>query len=81
MLGCDNRSMWRASLRKRRSARGSTARSGLIILIATRRDVDYLAENIKGARLEVIPGAGHLSNQENPEAFNAAVRRLLDGLG
>ena len=30
--------------------------------------------------LEVIPGAGHLSNLEAPEAFNAAVRRFLDQL-
>jgi 3-oxoadipate enol-lactonase len=30
------------------------------------------------ARLEVIRGAGHLSNLENPDAFNAALSRFLD---
>jgi len=35
---------------------------------------------IAGARLEVIPKAGHLANLENPQAFNAALRGLLDTL-
>src|SRR5262249_6923787 len=30
--------------------------------------------------LEIIDGAGHLSNLENPEAFNAALRRFLNDL-
>ncbi len=30
------------------------------------------------AELTVIPGAGHLSALEAPEAFDAAVRALLD---
>jgi pimeloyl-ACP methyl ester carboxylesterase len=30
----------------------------------------YLAEQISGARLEIIPGAGHLLNAEAPEAVN-----------
>lgn len=34
-----------------------------------------LADGIKGARFEMIEGAGHLSNLETPEAFN----RLLSG--
>jgi pimeloyl-ACP methyl ester carboxylesterase len=33
-----------------------------------------MADLVTGAQLEVIPGAGHLPNQENPEAFN----RVLD---
>jgi pimeloyl-ACP methyl ester carboxylesterase len=33
-----------------------------------------MADLVSGAKLEVIPGAGHLPNQENPEAFN----RVLD---
>ncbi|MEK6986113.1 MAG: alpha/beta fold hydrolase [Candidatus Thermoplasmatota archaeon] len=37
-----------------------------------------LATAIPHARLEVIPGAGHLSNLDQPEAFNAAVRRHLE---
>jgi pimeloyl-ACP methyl ester carboxylesterase len=36
-----------------------------------------LADNIPRARLIVIPDAGHVSNQEQPAAFNAAVRRFL----
>ena len=35
---------------------------------------------IPGARLAVIPRAGHLSPLENPRAFNAAVRAFLRGL-
>jgi pimeloyl-ACP methyl ester carboxylesterase len=31
---------------------------------------------IPGAELAIIPGAGHLSNMEQPEAFNAQVRRF-----
>jgi 3-oxoadipate enol-lactonase len=36
-----------------------------------------LAEAIPGARLAVIERAGHVSNQEQPEAFNALVREFL----
>jgi len=36
-----------------------------------------LAEAIPNARLVVLPNAGHLSNLEQPEAFNAAVREFL----
>ncbi len=36
-----------------------------------------MAERMKDAELEVIDGAGHLSNLEQPDAFNAAVERLL----
>lgn len=32
---------------------------------------------IHGSRLEVIPGAGHVSNMEKPDDFNANVRRFL----
>jgi pimeloyl-ACP methyl ester carboxylesterase len=39
-----------------------------------------LAERIAGARLETIPGAGHVSNLERPDAFNDAVRRFLQAL-
>ncbi len=39
----------------------------------------HLADSIAGAKLEVIPEAGHLSNLDNPEAFNAAVAGFLDG--
>jgi pimeloyl-ACP methyl ester carboxylesterase len=39
-----------------------------------------LAESIPGARLVVIPDAGHVANQERPAAFNAAVREFLSAL-
>jgi pimeloyl-ACP methyl ester carboxylesterase len=39
-----------------------------------------MADLISGARLEVIPDAAHLPNQERPEAFNAVLDRFLSGL-
>jgi 3-oxoadipate enol-lactonase len=36
-----------------------------------------IAENIKGAQLEIIPAAAHLSNMEQPEAFNRALSGFL----
>ena len=36
-----------------------------------------MASLISGARLEVIPGAAHLPNQEQPEHFNAVLDRFL----
>jgi pimeloyl-ACP methyl ester carboxylesterase len=36
-----------------------------------------LTNSIAGARLVVIPEAGHVANQEQPELFNAAVRQFL----
>ena len=39
-----------------------------------------MAAAIPGAKLVVIPNAGHLSNLEQPEAFNATVREFLSGL-
>ena len=36
-----------------------------------------LSAQIRGSKLVHIPGAGHLSNAENPDAFNAAVRQFL----
>jgi len=38
-----------------------------------------IAEAIKGARLEIIPSAAHLSNMEQPEAFNRALSGFLKG--
>lgn len=40
-----------------------------------------LAQGIRGARLQIISGAGHLANLEKPAEFNAAVRAFLDSLG
>ncbi|HEY1187362.1 MAG TPA: alpha/beta fold hydrolase, partial [Gemmata sp.] len=36
-----------------------------------------LSAQIRGSKLVHIPGAGHLSSAENPDAFNAAVRGFL----
>jgi pimeloyl-ACP methyl ester carboxylesterase len=40
-----------------------------------------LEKLIPGARLAVIPGAGHLSNVEAPHRFNAEVRAFCLGIG
>ena len=37
-----------------------------------------IADTIPGARLETIPGAGHISNLDKPEAFNRLVGDFLD---
>ncbi len=39
-----------------------------------------IAEAVPGARLDVIPGAGHLSNLEQPERFNAVLAAFLASL-
>lgn len=36
-----------------------------------------LQQNIPGSELVEIPGAGHISNMENPAAFNAVLRTFL----
>ena len=41
---------------------------------------EYMAKKIAGARLSVIPGAGHSSNLDQPEAFNRALREFLSEL-
>ncbi len=38
---------------------------------------EQMHENIKGSELEVIQGAGHLSNIEKPERFNEVVLNFL----
>jgi 3-oxoadipate enol-lactonase len=44
---------------------------------------EAMHERIRGSELQVIPNAGHLSNLENPSAFNHALvgflRRIADG--
>lgn len=40
-----------------------------------------LAAAIKGSKLVTIPGAGHLSNLEQPDAFNHALSAFLVSLG
>ena len=39
---------------------------------------DYMASRIPGATKVVLEGAGHASNIDQPEAFNAAVLDFLD---
>jgi pimeloyl-ACP methyl ester carboxylesterase len=39
-----------------------------------------LADGIRGAQLVTLDGAGHISNLEQPEAFNGALRGFLGGL-
>jgi pimeloyl-ACP methyl ester carboxylesterase len=41
---------------------------------------DYMAERIPNAEKVVIEGAGHASNIDQPEAFNRAVLKFLDGI-
>ena len=41
---------------------------------------EYMAKKIPGARLAVIPGAGHASNLDQPEAFNRVLREFLASL-
>jgi pimeloyl-ACP methyl ester carboxylesterase len=41
---------------------------------------EYMAKKIAGARLAVIPGAGHSSNLDQPEAFNRVLREFLTSL-
>jgi len=41
------------------------------------RHTDYMRRRIPHANVEVIPGAGHTSNMENPEVFNEVVLRFL----
>ena len=40
-------------------------------------DSQRIAEAVPGAILVTIPGAGHLSNMEQPDAFNAALNAFL----
>jgi pimeloyl-ACP methyl ester carboxylesterase len=41
---------------------------------------EYMAKKIPGARLEVIRGAGHSSNLDQPDAFNRVLVDFLDSL-
>jgi len=41
---------------------------------------EYMAKKITSARLAVIPGAGHSSNLDQPEAFNRVLREFLTSL-
>lgn len=43
-------------------------------------DAQAIQKAIRGSKLEIIPSAGHLPNLEQPQAFNAALRRFLQNL-
>lgn len=44
------------------------------------KDARAMHQAITGSRLEIIPGAGHLSNLERPAAFNAAASDFVGSL-
>ena len=44
------------------------------------KEARAMHEAIRGSRLEIIPGAGHLSNLERPAAFNAALSDFVGSL-
>jgi 3-oxoadipate enol-lactonase len=67
-----------------RTELGSVSAPTLVVVgaddpAATPDDARLLAERIPGARMEIIPGAAHLLNVEQPDAFNAAVLAHLTG--
>ena len=43
-------------------------------------DAELMHREIKGSRLEIIEGAGHVVNLEKREEFNAAIGRFLSGV-
>ena len=45
------------------------------------RNSESMVTGIRGARMVRIPGAGHSSSLETPEAVNAAIQELLRGFG
>ncbi len=46
-------------------------------VLTTAAENERIAKAIPGAKLEIIPEAGHLSNLEQPELFNKAVETFL----
>ena len=64
-------------------SRLGTLRPPLLVLCGERDRVNRglsrsLAAQVRGARHELIPGAGHVANVDNPEAFTTALARFLD---
>ncbi|HEX8776290.1 MAG TPA: alpha/beta fold hydrolase [Pyrinomonadaceae bacterium] len=43
-------------------------------------DAEVMRREIRGSRLEIIPGAGHVSNLERPQEFNRALMEFLRAL-
>jgi len=50
-------------------------------MVVTKPMAEAFARSISGATLEVILSASHLSNIDNPDAFNEASRKFLDRVG
>jgi pimeloyl-ACP methyl ester carboxylesterase len=48
--------------------------------LAPPRTMERMRDAIRGARLVVLPGTGHLAHLEDPTGFNAAVRSFLHGV-
>ncbi|OLC49131.1 MAG: hypothetical protein AUH43_08105 [Acidobacteria bacterium 13_1_40CM_65_14] len=46
--------------------------------VTPRAAAEEMHRGIAGSQLAVIPGAGHLSNLEDPSAFNASLAQFLD---
>ncbi|WP_135468517.1 alpha/beta fold hydrolase [Crenalkalicoccus roseus] len=66
----------------RRDAIGRIAAPTLLLAgecdpLAPPRTMERMRDAIRGARLVVLPGAGHLAHLEQPQAFNAAVSDFL----
>lgn len=64
------------------AALGAVAAATLVVVgaedaLTPPTDARALARGIPGARLEVIPDAGHISSLENPEAFNKSLLAFL----
>ena len=57
-----------------------TMQSEIVVPFAFLAPCEYMAKKIPGARLEVIRGAGHSSNLDQPEAFNRVLLDFLAGL-
>lgn len=76
------------AMRTRADATGVLSSIAVPVLVVVGEDdpltppsaAESMAEAIPGARLEVVPAAGHLSNLENPDAFNRVLEEFLAGL-
>jgi pimeloyl-ACP methyl ester carboxylesterase len=53
---------------------------GSLDAITPPTDAELMQREIRGSRLEVIAGAGHVSNVERPAEFNHALKKFLDEL-
>ena len=49
-------------------------------VLTPQKEARAMHEQIRGSRLEVLAGAGHLSNLEQPAAFNSALTEFLETL-